>query len=262
MAPTRDFLLVIPAYEEHLRLPPFLGDLLQHLADTPYRTRIQIVDDGSSEGSLRELAKALHHMTTSASIELLPVLKLHPRRGKGSAIHAGWNLKTGARWLAFVDADGAIPAGEIRRIFDLIHYGPETMQDEAYLGIRASAKDRKVERDWLRKRMGNLFILLVQLFFQCPFQDPQCGFKVIPSRAWQSLAVRSHEKGFCFDLELLLLLRSSKTRIVEIPIAWHEKLGGHFTLIPDGIITFVSSARLWFRSNLHVGQPGKTLASR
>ncbi len=265
MAPTCDFLLVIPAYEEHQRLPPFLRDLVQQLGETRYTTRIQIVDDGSSANSLSELVRAMGDHASSSSVEILPIRELGSRRGKGAAIRTGWNSEVNARWLAFVDADGAIPAAEVRRVFDFISEDPTTGKGEAFMAVRAPEQDQIVQRNWLRKFTGKLFVLIVNLALGSSFQDPQCGFKIISARLWKKVVASSLENGFGFDLELLLLLKNSKSPVVELPIAWQEKPGGHFLLVQDGTSTLISVARLWYRTHsrgLEKGSSAEKLESK
>ena len=240
MAIDCDFLLVIPAYEEHRRLPPFLRDLAAHLGDASYTTQIQVLDDGSSATSLRELMRAMDEIKKSRSLQILPPASLKARSGKGCAIRTGWNTGARTKWLAFVDADGAIPAREVSRVFAEISRGSGSPADRTYVAVR----DRRVRRTWLRKACGRVFARTVQFVFRCSFQDPQCGFKIIPASTWQNVRTCSLENGFCFDLELLLLLERNKSPIEELPVDWQEKSGGHFRLIGDGIATLFAAGRL------------------
>ncbi|MEN6305062.1 MAG: glycosyltransferase, partial [Armatimonadia bacterium] len=43
--------LIIPAYNEALRLPPTLTRVLEYLSAQPFTTELIIVDDGSSDGT-------------------------------------------------------------------------------------------------------------------------------------------------------------------------------------------------------------------
>lgn len=213
MDATCDFLLVIPAYEEHRRLPPFLRDLVRQLGDATYTTKIQIVDDGSSAASLRELTQALDKIRNSTSVQILPLLSLNARRGKGCAIRTGWNSGVKATRLAFVDADGAIPAREVGRVFGIVSRDSAPAETGVCVAVR---QGRRAHRTWLRKLAGRMFARAVNLAFRCSFQDPQCGFKIMSSFPWENVRGRSHENGFCFDLELLLLLKRNKLSLIHI----------------------------------------------
>jgi glycosyltransferase involved in cell wall biosynthesis len=230
-------LLVIPAYEEHLRLPPFLRELVAVMAQTTFVTYIQIVDDGSSAESLRALELAVGQVAATPAIKILPIIRLNQRRGKGCAIRTGWESAKTYDQLAFVDADGAISAVEVCR---LLEHALPLPRPSCCIAVRKANSTRSPHRGW----SARLFTLVVNRLFHASFQDTQCGCKIISADAWQRVRARSYEEGFCFDLELLLLLRSERIAIEEIPINWLEKSGGHFRWLPDGMATLLAAIRL------------------
>jgi dolichyl-phosphate beta-glucosyltransferase len=109
-----DISLVIPAYNESLRLPPMLETTLDHLSKVAKSktkaksksksrsTEIIIVDDGSKDSTS---TVALSLATANPSFDIR-VVRLRTNRGKGAAVKHGFLHARGKRIL-MVDADGA-----------------------------------------------------------------------------------------------------------------------------------------------------------
>src|SRR5437762_6304484 len=110
-------LLVIPAYRESARLPQFLPGLLEHLAATTMtavaQCQVLVVDDGSGNEEANRLREFIES-TRKNFPSLLPLHALPSNRGKGAAVHAGWQrADADCEWLRFVDADGAMAPADV-----------------------------------------------------------------------------------------------------------------------------------------------------
>src|SRR5687767_5575305 len=103
-------LLVVPCYRERERLPQFLPELCRALRDMP-GVRIRVVDDGSGPAQQAWL-KAYVDELRREHPQLEPAQLNAVNQGKGGAVYSGWERPAGAEFLAFVDADGAVPAAE------------------------------------------------------------------------------------------------------------------------------------------------------
>ncbi len=238
-----DFLLVIPAYGEQDRLPPFLEGLIEALAGMPFNTTVQIVEDGPSAGARNSLQDALASISGKGSVALSPLLCHATRMGKGLAIRTGWAIPSTARWLAFVDADGSISPAEVQRVCAQIH---ETHGEACWMAVRTNRNGHLLQRRWPRNAASRFFILAINVLFQTHFSDTQCGLKILSRSAWDNICSRCVENGFCFDVELLIRLRQVRSDIRELEIDWAEKPGGHFRPVLDGAGVFWRAVRLRF----------------
>jgi len=238
-----DFLLVIPACEEQHRLPPFLNELIETLADAPFITTVQIVDNGSSVTARTQLAEAIAAISGKGLIELRPILAQF-QRGKGHAIRNGWASPSVAPWLGFVDADGAVSAREVRRLLTLVHESRGKERLDCVMAVRTPCEGHIVRRRWLRNEVSRAFAFGIKMLFRARFSDTQCGCKLISRSAWNQISSACSENGFLFDLELLLRLKQSEAAIRELEIDWTEKSGGHFHLVRDGLRTAMQVIRL------------------
>ena len=104
--------LLIPAYNEALRITASLREMDAYLAGRPYTSEILIVDDGSQDETsavARESAMAL-----STPVRFLGYT---PNRGKGYALKVGFEAARGEQIL-FTDSDLSTPIREVDRLLE------------------------------------------------------------------------------------------------------------------------------------------------
>jgi glycosyltransferase involved in cell wall biosynthesis len=236
-----DFLLVIPAYHESERLPRYLETLADALEKQAYRTAILVVDDGSSRQEQERLLACIQSIVQKHKNVLPPVL-LSANRGKGGAILAGWDYGFPARWLSFVDADGAIPACEVVRLFSLVAGTAD--EERAVFASRVKMLGRTVTRSAKRHLTGRVFAFLVGYFIDSRVYDSQCGFKIVPAGAFAAIRGQVTEVRFAFDVELLALLLKSSIPVEEVPIDWIDQPGSKVSFLRDTFRMFRSLLRI------------------
>jgi len=215
--------LVIPAYNERRRLPPYLQQVRAYL-DSHFGPRYEVivVDDGSSDG-LAELIGA--HMRDWPQLKLLR----HPEnRGKGAAVRTGM-LAAEGELLLFADADGAAPIDQEARLRAAIDSGAQVA-----VGSRRASDGQPVHRRPTRRLAGWLFAALARRLLGLEVRDTQCGFKMFRRQTARRLFELSRENGFLFDLELLVLARRLGLEVAEVAIRWTDKPGGHLSLARQG----------------------------
>ena len=231
--------LVLPAYNEAARLPPYLAAVRSYLESRyPARYEVIVVDDGSRDG-MPAMLKAI-----AADWPELHVIRNPQNLGKGAAVRAGMLAARGRRWL-FADADGAAPIEEEGRLAEVLAAGADLAVGSRLLG----GSDRRRSRNWLRGLVGRLFAGLARSLLRVAVRDPQCGMKMFRAAAGGQLFQRVREPRYLFDLELLVLAQQLGYRCVEVPISWREIPGGHLHLLRDlpGVL-----AGLWrLRQRLH-----------
>lgn len=253
-----DFWIVIPAYREAVRLPPYLRALGQALGTAPFTARIQVVDDGSPiadramlESAINKCRREFPHLN---ALHILPV-----NRGKGAAVRAGWDLAPAdVLHLAFLDADGSVPASEVVRVLGTV---PPSSTDHAWFGSRRRMPGRNIERVWFRHAIGRVFAFCVSTLFSSRIYDSQCGFKCIPHEVYRRIGHQLHENRFVFDVELLVVLRAAGCHPMEIPIDWSHTPGGKVSLSRDAPAMLLGLIRIRLRHlRAHASRPPPTPA--
>jgi glycosyltransferase involved in cell wall biosynthesis len=224
----RQIVLVTPVWNDSRRLELFGPKLAQALCQSGLSVRWVVADDGSSEleqGKITALVECLTIVYPHVEVMLFA-----ERSRKGGAIYQAWDACPEADLLAFVDADGAIDAESVMR---LIEHACECGPDVGVVGIRHDAVDTPVRRPWMRALSFRLFTTLVRGLVGIHFEDTQCGAKVVPAAAYRALSAQLMERGFVFDVELLLALQRHGSQIEQMRIPWREMPGGKVKPLRD-----------------------------
>jgi len=214
--------IVIPAFNEETRLPVYLKHIWEFVKAEDRRFEIIVADDGSTDAT----APIVRRMMTSwegLRLEQLPV-----NRGKGAAVRQGILVAQGRRIL-FTDADGSTPIRELYRLEEAINQGADLA-----IGSREKhSEETRVEALAARRLIGRSFHFLLSLIGVRGIKDTQCGFKAFRYDVAQTLFQASSIDGFGFDVEILLLARTLKYRIAEVPVNWSHVEGSKVSLIRD-----------------------------
>ena len=166
-------LLVIPAYHESGRLPPFLRDLLTDLRNAPWRTTLQIVDDGSGQTERARLSEVVRELPAAeGQVSLAPIAFLPVHAGKGAAIRRGWESVTDESVVGFVDADGSVTSSEVVRAMASFL---SRSQRSALIATRGRSGDRILIRNPAREAMGRVFAFIASRYLAIECRDSQCG---------------------------------------------------------------------------------------
>jgi dolichyl-phosphate beta-glucosyltransferase len=232
--------VVIPAFNEAVRLPPYLREVAAHFDGRGEPYEVLVVDDGSRDATgdgVREIAR--QH----------PAVVLHTlpeNRGKGYAVRAGMMRARGALRL-MADADGATPIVEIKRLEAAIEAGADLA-----VGSRALRDPSVMVRTRTHRRLsGQVFNAIARALGVRAVVDTQCGFKLFRAAVAEELFGAVVTDGFGFDVEVILLAQRRGYRIAEVPINWTDQPGSKVGVLRNGpgmVAEIVSvRARLAFR---------------
>ncbi len=212
--------LIIPAYNESQRLPPYLETIRNYIRhEYNDNCEVIVVDDGSSD----QLAEVLTKM--AADWPPLRTIRHEHNLGKGAAVRTGILAAQGTR-LLYADADGATPIGEERKLRDAIDAGADLAVGSRLL----SAEDVQRKRTWSRALIGRSFATMARMMLKTQVRDTQCGFKMLRAEPAKQLFELSQENGYLFDLEILALAAHCGYRVTEVPINWSDQPGSRLKM--------------------------------
>lgn len=215
--------VVLPAYNEAARLPPYLASIRSYLeANYPQSYEVIVVDDGSTDRLPEVLDDAARGWTS------LRVLRHERNMGKGAAVRTGMLASRGEMAL-FADADGATPIEAADRLVQSLMAGADIAIGSRLL--EAPSTERR--RAWHRGLAGKLFAAMARRVVKLPIRDTQCGFKLFRGEVARKLFAQVKQTGYMFDLEVLALAQRAGYRVVEVAVPWREIPGGHLSLIGD-----------------------------
>lgn len=222
-----DLSIVIPSFNEELRLPATLERIAGYLSTLGGETEILVVDDGSKD---RTAAVAESFRRT---LPTLRVISNGVNRGKGFSVRRGM-LEARGRVVLFTDADLSAPIDEAPKLI-------EALQNyDVAIGSRALDRGLiTVHETRFREFAGIVFNRIVRVILRLPFVDTQCGFKAFRRERCQILFEQQRIERFGFDPELLYLARHHGLRTVEIPVRWGHSPATKVNMLRDSIQMFV-----------------------
>ncbi len=231
--------IVIPAYNEQARLPETVLELIQWCTASQLDFEVIIVDDGSRDRTL-----ALGRLFEDSDVRIRALAC--PHMGKGAAVRLGM-LNSRGRFAMFMDADGATPLNEIPKLLQAVAAGSDVA-----IGSRVvqSPGEVEVKTSRLRRVMGRMFALLVNLAALSGIADTQCGFKMFRREVVAPIFSRQRIAGFAFDVEILFIARNLSLSVAEIPVNWIAQPGSKINLVTDSIKMLWDVSRIrWLHRN-------------
>jgi dolichyl-phosphate beta-glucosyltransferase len=213
--------VIIPAYNEELRLPHTLRSVIAYLKAQPYSSEIIVVNDGSTDGTER----IVHELSS----DLIPMKQFSHtdgrNHGKGASVKRGMIEASGAFRL-FMDADNSTTLDQIERFWPFFDQG-----NSVVIGSRALPNSiigvHQARAKEIAGRMGNW---LIQTLTVPGISDTQAGFKMFAAEAAKMIFPRLTIDRWGYDIELLVIARSHGFRIAEVPITWINASGSKVTM--------------------------------
>jgi len=225
--------IIIPAYNEEVRLPRTLELIRAYAAMKNFRVEVLVVDDGSADGTAAAAGSAAD---AGAAVRLL---RNPGNRGKGYSVRHGM-LHAAAQVALFTDADLSAPIEETDRLLEALEAGHDVA-----IGSRALRRELiAVHQSWMRETAGKIFNLLVRALIGLPFRDTQCGLKLFRREAARAIFSRQRIDGFGFDVEVLYLARKLGYRIAEVPVRWSHVEGTKVRMFADSARMFADLVRI------------------
>ncbi len=223
-----DLSIVIPAYNEELRLPATLERLAEYLPTLGLQTEVLIVDDGSRDRTAAVAA------SFAGKITGLRVLSNGTNRGKGYSVRHGMLEATGGLVL-FTDADLSAPIEESDKLISALKNGYDVA-----IGSRAMNRSLiSTHESVFREFAGIIFNKIVRVVLWLPFVDTQCGFKAFRRERCRIIFELQRIEGFGFDPELLYLARHYGLRAIEIPVRWGHSPDTKVSMLRDSFKMFI-----------------------
>lgn len=238
---------IMPMYNEERRLMPksefnpYGEDALRkkikqlqdlHALNPNFEWRLIVVDDGSPTEACYECAKDLweeiqneeHLPSDKVVIErITPERKKEINSRKGGAVYYGIQKALDIGWadyIGYTDVDTSIDMRLTGNLLDAlinrkadVAIGSRWCKGADRKGMPLQAYLSSIGFDWLvRKIIPPLHGI----------KDTQRGFKLFDKKALAQILPFARERGFAFDVELLLLSKLAGFTVKEVPVSWFE----------------------------------------
>ena len=219
--------VVVPAYNEEARITATLEKICAFMDASIERPELIIVDDGSSDQTVRVVERFIE------KIPYARIIEQGVNRGKGAAVRAGV-LDSSRELVLFSDADLSTPIEDFLLLYDAIQQGPRVA-----VGSRGMKESRlEIRQPWYREMMGRIFNKIVRFVLPLTLQDTQCGFKLFALKEAKALFGALKTEGFAFDVELIYRAHLGGIQIAEIPVTWRNDEASRVRAIQDSAHMF------------------------
>jgi dolichyl-phosphate beta-glucosyltransferase len=204
--------VIIPAYNEEKRISNTLLDIDHYLSKQDYSYEIIVVSDGSKDKTAQIVKKF------TDLIKNLRLIDNKENHGKGWVVRQGM-LEAQGEIRLFMDADNATTIEHFEKMLPLFEQGYQVVIGSRDKKDAAGAK-QAVPQSFLKRQLGNLGNILIQLLAVSGIWDTQCGFKAFQAKTAQDIFSRAKIDRWGLDIEALALARKLGYRIGVIPVNW------------------------------------------
>ena len=227
--------IVVPAYNEALRLPPTLEKMAEFCRDFGRSYEVLIIVERSTDGTLeiaaRFAAQQAHFQAVDNEVQ----------RGKGYAVRSGV-LRARGEYVFYMDADLSVPLAAVPEFLARFESAPRA---DVLLGNRQHAMSRITRRQtWLRRTMGQTFNRILKTCGLASLHDTQCGFKAFRREAAREIFSRQTMDGFAFDVEVLLLAERLGCKIADLPVEWINSPESKVRILRDSLAMLRDTLRV------------------
>ena len=213
--------VIIPAYNEELRLPRTLSQSIEYLKAQPYGSEVLVVDDGSTDGTGQVVRQCF---SAPVPVKLL----VHPdgaNHGKGASVKRGMMQARGSYRL-FMDADNSTTLSQVELFWPFFSQGYHVVIGSRTLKGSVIGIHQARYKE-LAGRLGNW---IIRTFAVPGISDTQAGFKMFAGKEAEMIFPRLTIDRWGYDIELLAIARSHGCRIGEVPITWINASGSKVTM--------------------------------
>jgi glycosyltransferase involved in cell wall biosynthesis len=198
--------VIIPVFNEEANVRAASKEVYNILKNLNMEHEIIAVDDGSTDGTWKELQIA------AREIKNLRLIRCEKNSGKGQALKLGFEASSG-ELVAFLDAGLEIHPKHLLDFLKLM----EKSGADVIIGSKFHPES-KVEYPTRRLFFSALHNLAVKLLLRLPVRDTQVGLKLFKREVLERVYSLLLVKRYAFDVELLVSIHRRGYKICEAPI--------------------------------------------
>ena len=232
--------VVFPLYNEEARLNILFRSLKNSKKAKTFKFfEFIFVDDGSSDNTVKNISHFINKIKKDR--HKYKLIKSKKNFGKGHALKLGVQ-HANYSWIITMDPDLSVNLSQIIKWFKKYSF----KSDHAYFGSRNHPLSTQKYK-YYRKFIGDTFQYLIFLFIDKNIKDTQCGFKLYNKKYAKNIFKNLKTNGYAHDIELILLLKFKKIKIVELPVNWVHKDKGKVNILIDPIKMLIDIILIKFR---------------
>jgi len=226
--------IIFPVFNEELRLKSSFNHIKSFLKKKKkLKIEIIFVDDGSKDNSYNLIVKFVNNFKLKNKVKF-KIVKSETNLGKGAALKLGVE-KAAYDWILTTDIDMSVS------LFQISAWEKKKLIEKKHSVYFASRSHKKsiVERNFIRKVLGDIGSFLISVILSINIKDTQCGYKLYKRQHAKFSFSKLKNCGWDHDIELILLLKSKNIAIKELPIKWIHKENSKVNIFLDPIKMFI-----------------------
>lgn len=202
--------VIVPTYNEEKRIKACIEKLKKYFFGCKFNYEVIFVDDGSCDKTKAIIKKQI------ANLANYRIINYQPNTGKGYAVRQGVLMAKG-KYVLFMDTDMSTPIHQLDKLLEYVNQFP------IVIGSRYLNKNSiKVYQPFTRRMVSRLGNLLIRQMLKLPYQDTQCGFKLLESSTAQKIFKLSQVNRWGFDIEILTIAKLLGFGVKEVAVDWYH----------------------------------------
>ena len=165
--------IIFPVFNEELRLKSSFNHIKSFLKKKKkLKIEIIFVDDGSKDNSYNLIVKFVNNFKLKNKVKF-KIVKSETNLGKGAALKLGVE-KAAYDWILTTDIDMSVS------LFQISAWEKKKLIEKKHSVYFASRSHKKsiVERNFIRKVLGDIGSFLISVILNINIKDTQCGYKL------------------------------------------------------------------------------------
>ena len=218
--------ILVPSYNEVANLPIVIENIIRVSSKLDHTTRIVIIDDGSTDGTIRTIGSI--KKSKSLSSEQVTLL-VHPFNcGVGVAMRTGFRYakENGFDYAIQIDADGQHSPESFPAILERLIQGANLVIGSRFLldqTIPTESSHTSKKRAWVLRVVSKI----ISRASNVKITDATSGFRGVDMKAITYFADHYPSEYLGDTLNSIILAKSKGYTIEEIPVVMKSRISGN-----------------------------------
>ncbi|OUW74331.1 MAG: hypothetical protein CBD76_00230 [Pelagibacteraceae bacterium TMED216] len=217
--------IVVPCFNEQDNLESTIKRIKDWCKLNNLEFQIIIVNNNSTDKT-QEVAQRL--------VDENLLLVNEKKKGKGFAVKKGM-MNSKYNNVLIIDADLST---------DIDHLKVDWLNAYNSLIIGSRPLGIEIGTPFIRRTYGKVLNYLIRIIFPINIKDTQCGFKFLSTNKLNEVINEIEFGGFIYDLDLIMVCRKLKFKIIETPVSYNFDENSSVSLIRDPILVIKDLVRL------------------
>lgn len=209
---SKEFTVIIPAYNEESRISPVLEELCDFISEYSVPWKVIVMIDGS-DGTLSIVRNF------SEQFSFVKYVSAEGRNGKGGAIKRSLDLIE-SDFVIIMDADNSVLFTNVLENVHLLRDNDVVILSR-YISVSSNIP-------LLRRIISRGFNLALRVLLDLRISDTQSGYKLLRTTVLKEAMSKVTTTNTFYDVALLYYVNESGSKILEVPVPYEHDKGSTF----------------------------------